>query len=371
MSIDVLKAMKKKLCCIFNYAPLYRKSIFEKIDEEFDAQFYFGDMKSDIAQMDYGDFKRYPITVRDRKLFGKILWRRDICSLPFKKYDSFLIIGDLSLSYFIFIILCHILGKKVYAWGHGDKALSGRSRWYVRWFYNHCDAFFTYGEGGRQRLIELGFPEHKLHVIYNSLNEGVVPHDQKVLSNDILKNHFNNELPTVAFVGRLTKVKQLDWIIDAQGYHSSRGLQYNVLIVGDGEEAGALKNMVTDKGLNDYCWFYGQCYNEKELSILLYNADLCVSPGNVGLTALHAMSYGTPVISHDDFETQMPEYETIIPGKTGNLFQKGSFEDFCLSIECWLTADHDRDMVRQNCYDVINDKFNSEYQIRLLKQVIC
>ena len=34
--------MKTGLCCIFNYAPLYRASVFSKIDEAYDAQFYFG-----------------------------------------------------------------------------------------------------------------------------------------------------------------------------------------------------------------------------------------------------------------------------------------------------------------------------------------
>ena len=56
---NLISNTKKKLCCIFNYAPLYRKSIYTKIDEEFDAQFYFGDMISDIAKMDYADFKKY------------------------------------------------------------------------------------------------------------------------------------------------------------------------------------------------------------------------------------------------------------------------------------------------------------------------
>ena len=145
---------------------------------------------------------------------------------------------------------------------------------------------------------------------------------------------------------------------------------YNVVIVGDGNEKNALTKLASEKGLENKIWFYGQCYEDEELSILLYNADLCVSPGNVGLTALHAMSYGTPVISNDDFETQMPEYEIIIKGKTGDLYKKDNFEDFCLKIENWINGNKDRDQIRMNCYNMINDKFNSEYQINLLKNKI-
>ena len=41
-------------------------------------------------------------------------------------------------------------------------------------------------------------------------------------------------------------------------------------------------------------------------------SDLTVSPGNIGLTAIHSLSYGTPVCSHSNFNNQMPESEAII-----------------------------------------------------------
>ena len=359
----------KKLCCIFNYAPHYRRSIYKKIDEEFDTQFYFSDMKSDIPKMDYSEFKKKPITVRDRYICG-LLWRRDILLLPFKNFDHYLIIGDLALSYFPFILLCHLLGKKVYAWGHGNKTFKGKTKLWQKWFYNNCDVFFTYGENGCKRLMELGVPKERLNVIYNSLNDKVIPSEQRCLKSDKIKTYFKNDFPTLLFVGRLTKVKQLDWIIEAQYYHKSNNLNYNLLIIGDGPMKKELVQLVNDKKLQDNVWFYGKCYDEIELSSLIYNADLCVSPGNVGLTALHSMSYGTPVISNDDFETQMPEYETIVVGKTGELYEKDSFDDFCGKIKLWLSQKTSREQVRQNCYNVINDKFNSQYQIELLKSVI-
>ena len=362
--------MKRKLCCIFNYAPLYRKSIFNKIDQEFDAQFVFGDMKSDIAKMDYCDFNRYPITIKERTLFKKLIWRTGLLSLAFRKYDCYFIIGDTCITYLLFIPLCHLFGKKVYAWGHGCKSLDGKLGWFYKWFYRQCSCFFTYGENGRQRLIDLGIPSNKLSVIYNSLNDGVEAESQFVFKNNLIKNHFKNDLPVLLFVGRLTKVKQLDWILNALDTHNSKGLFYNVLLIGDGEDKDRLNDIVFAKGLEDRVWFYGACYDDDELSSLLYNADLCVSPGNVGLTALHSMSYGTPVLSHNDFETQMPEYETIIPGQTGDLYDKGNFDDFCGKIEAWLTSNHDRSKVQERCYQMINSKWNSRNQINIIKTII-
>ena len=150
----------------------------------------------------------------------------------------------------------------------------------------------------------------------------------------------------------------------------SKGLLYNVLFIGAGEDKDRLVDLAKSKELSDKTWFYGECYNEDELSSLLYNSDLCVSPGNVGLTALHAMTYGSPVLSHNDFESQMPEYETIVSGKTGELYEKGNFDDFCVKIESWLTSGIDRSSVRERCYEMINGKWNSNYQLSVLTKIL-
>ena len=76
-----------------------------------------------------------------------------------------------------------------------------------------------------------------------------------------------------------------------------------------------------------YFWYVGPLYDEATLGKFLYNADLCVSPGNVGLTAIHALTFGLPVISHDNYLAQMPEFEAITPGKTGMFFRENDSKD--------------------------------------------
>ena len=44
--------------------------------------------------------------------------------------------------------------------------------------------------------------------------------------------------------------------------------------------------------------------------------DITVSPDKVGLTAIHSMAYGRPVITHDNMDRQGPEVEAVIPGRT-------------------------------------------------------
>lgn len=122
--------------------------------------------------------------------------------------------------------------------------------------------------------------------------------------------------------------------------------------------------------LNLKVWFYGESYKEEELSNLIFNAELCVSPGNVGLTAMHSMAYGTPVITHDNFPNQMPEFEAIIPDKTGKFYKDGSIDSLAHTISEWHKAHRmERDKVRRYCQEEI-DRNWTQYQIRILKENI-
>lgn len=364
----------KKICCIFNYPPLYRESIYMKIDNNFNAIFYFGEevidgKKSGIKKIDYSIFKSKPITIKNKLILGKIYWRTGILLLPLKSFTDFLVTGDIPLSYIPFLLLCKILNKKVYAWGHGFKELKGRSKYLITFFMRMLDGFFIYGDKGKERMLELGFAESKFYVIYNSLSEGVNIDNVK-LRNTIYREHFKNNNPVLVFIGRLTKSKMIEKTLIALHSLRKENIFCNLVLIGDGEMLDELKCLSNDLKLNDVVWFYGACYDESVLKYLLYEADLCVSPGNIGLTAIHCMEYGVPVITHDKFEKQGPEYESIIEGETGLLYKYNDFEDMKEKIKTWLFSGKDRETIRQNCYRVINTHYNSNYQIEVLKGVI-
>lgn len=365
-----------RLCCFFNYAPLYRESIYRKIDETFDSQFYFGRQVcegeiSDIAKLDYSIFKKKPIEFKNKFLLKRFAFRTKAWKLAFSPYDTFLITGDFVFSYIPFLIFARLLGKRVYGWNHGIKSWGRTYKLFNKFLYGILTGFFTYGEGGKKRLIELGVNPSKIFVIYNSLTENVNPNENELLKSNIYRNHFGNEYPVLLFVGRLTPQKRLDKLIDMLHTLHRKDNKCNLVFIGTGIEAQKLKEMVDSYGLNDYVWFYGECYDESQNSKLLYNADLCISPGNVGLTALHAMSYGLPVISHNNFETQMPEYETILIGRTGDLFEEGNYDEMTKKVFSWLTIhSKDREQIQKNCYDMINGKWNSHNQIEILKKVL-
>lgn len=363
-----------KLCCYFNYAPLYRQSIYKEIDNTFDTQFLFGreverQKNSGIAKIDYSIFKKGPIEFDNKIVFDRFLWRTKLIRQAFKNYDTFIITGDLSLSYIPFLLINKILGKKVYGWGHGPKNKNWKLSPLYWWVLNNLTGFLCYGENGKKRLIELGYPSKKIHVIFNSLSKKIIEHP--ILKSNIYLNKFGNINPVLIFIGRLTPVKELDNLIALIHRLKNCNNPCNLVIVGDGPCKNKLIELSQNLKITESIWFFGECYDEKNNAELIYNADLCISPGNVGLTALHALEYGTPVISHSDFETQMPEYEVIVPYKTGLLFEKDNYNDILDKTCEWLKfANGRREEIRHNCYDMINSKWNSDNQIQILKKIL-
>ena len=54
---------------------------------------------------------------------------------------------------------------------------------------------------------------------------------------------------------------------------------------------------------------------------------------NVGLTAIHSLSFGTPVLTHNNFDNQMPEVQAINEGENGGFFIENDLEDLIKKIE--------------------------------------
>lgn len=103
-------------------------------------------------------------------------------------------------------------------------------------------------------------------------------------------------------MGRLTKVKKIDLIFEALAKLGNRN--YKLIIIGNGPEETHLKQAVKKLNLISMVTFMGEIHDESILSWLIYNSDICISPGNVGLTAMHSLVYGTPVITNNDFATR-------------------------------------------------------------------
>ena len=361
-----------KLCVLYNFAPRYREAIFKAIDDRWDADWYFGSNSTDIKGLDLSVLKR-SVVLTNKSLKGHWYWQKGATSLLKKTYSTYFLLGDpYCVSSWIMALRIKFFSKhkKLYFWTHGWYGKEGRMTKIIKkMFFKLATGVFLYGNYAKELMIQEGFPESKLFVIHNSLdyyNQKRIR--ERISGNGIYRAHFENDNPTLIFIGRLTKVKRLDLLIEAVASLNKSEVACNVVFVGDGTERANLKQLARQMGIEKHCWFYGACYDEKQNAELIYNADLCVAPGNVGLTAMHAMVFGTPVISHDDFKWQMPEFEAIKPGRTGDFFKKDSLPSLTDTIQTWLWTHKDRAIVRKACYDEIDNYWTPDYQMSVFEQ---
>ncbi len=365
-----------KLCIIYNTAPKYREAIFASLDKEYDCDWYFGHTVTDIKEMDTSILRN----VNYYKTIGhpdRTHWQRGLIRLLFKKkYQVFFILFETRApSCWLFVLLASILfpRKKIYLWTHGWYGKeSGVEAKMKLWLYKHVAGTFVYSEYARQLLIKEGIQYDKLFTIHNSLHyERQIALREQLVPSNVYVDHFANSNPIIIFIGRLTKVKQLNMLVEAVSDLNKRGENYNLVFVGDGVEKENLINQVESLGLNKQVWFYGACYDEKTNAELIFNADLCVAPGNVGLTAMHTMVFGTPVISHNELKWQMPEFEAIRPGETGAFFDYQNEESLVETISNWFGENsNNREKVRKACYKEIDTQWNPYFQMEVIRKYL-
>lgn len=365
--------MKHRICLIGNINPHYRFAIYRLMDEELNCSFYFGDhVSSPIKTFDANKLNGFKGFLRN-VYFHKFYWQKSSVKLVLKDYDVYIMGGEpYCLSSWVILIMAKLMHKKTIAWTHGWYGRETKAKRIIKkLFYSLFTKLLIYNEYAIRLMEQEGFPKNKMLCIANSLDSD---YDRKIrmqlIPTTIYSDHFHNNHRTIIYCGRIQKSKRLDLIIDALSLLKKQGEIINVVLVGKDSENVNISHYAEEKGIQNQVWMYGPCYDDKVLGELFFNAAACVSPGNVGLTAIHSLSFGCPVITHDDFPYQGPEFEAIKPGITGSFFHRGSDADLAKQILYWTSMNHyQRESTRMAAYNEIDRKWNIHYQINIIKSL--
>jgi glycosyltransferase involved in cell wall biosynthesis len=362
-----------------NIAPHYRSALWRNLleDNEFEAHFLFGrDPQSTIRQIDFteqswAEFNRRIHYFNNKYWRNVLIWQSGAFQRALRSPARIIVLLDQMyiLSNWIVLFISRLRGKKIAFWGHGIYGNESQAKRWMRLFYlRRADLIFVYGPHAKNLLVTAGIPETRVECVYNSLDyHHHLSLRSKVVATDYYqkRNFFSDPaLPTLIFVGRLTRQKRLKAIIDAIEYLKSSARPVNFLFIGSGPEEKNLK--LAASNLPGMVHFLGPCYDEFQLGQLIANADLCVSPGEVGLTAIHSLSFGTPVCTHGDMTRQMPEADALTEGLTGIFYdyKKMNLGETLLK---WLSSRPDRESIRLACYETVDAKYNPSRQVDIFK----
>ena len=181
------------------------------------------------------------------------------------------------------------------------------------------------------------FPENKLHVIYNGI-------DEKTFYNPT-KKIFQNEIVSLGITGGVVPHKGQEELIRACGMLLEKGIDNFVLhIYGKGKDTYReyLNQIVVEKHLENHVIFEGPSNN---IPKVLEDIDvLCVCSRNeaFGRTTVEGMMAGCVLIGADTSGTM----ELLESGRSGYLYKQGSTKSLAETIEYVLKNKNKAESVR-------------------------
>jgi len=271
--------------------------------------------------------------------FGPLLWQSGIHDvLGRRRHDAAIFLGDAAyLSTWFWATYCRIRGIRVLFWTIGwHRPERGIRRWLRLCFYNLADELLLYSDAGKGLGALAGYPASKMRVIGNSYGSslGIAAKlsDQRV--NEIERSLPPKGRQVVAAVVRIDAQRRFDLLLEAASRLNREGIDVSVLLVGEGGEVAALRQLASTLGVDLH--ILCPIYSNEHLRVIYDRILLTVVPAKAGLTVIQSMSFGRPVITTDRLENQGPEVKAISPGVTGDLYSDGSVEDLTKTIRKWL-----------------------------------
>lgn len=206
---------------------------------------------------------------------------------------------------------------------------------FTKTIYRFASRIIAVSSGVREELLSAGLPSANVVAIPNPIDLDFI--------NARKSEPLDIERPFVLFVGRLSKQKNVDVLIEAFDLLSNEGL--GLRIVGSGEEEHSLRKLVANLGLKERITFIPFDPNPFRY---MARAEAFVLPSRYeGFpnVLVEAMACGTPVIAADCCEGVR---EIVKHDVTGLLFAVGDKEALSNSIKRIMSdSDLRENMIRE------------------------
>jgi len=244
---------------------------------------------------------------------------------------------------------------KLHWWTHGLTKNGQITRTIQQLFMRFSDSVLTYEVAGKETIIKsLNWPSSKISVLKNGISEqdyGFLTFDEPTLTGG---NKPKERAINLLFAGRLTPQKRCDLLIESLAVLKSKNVDFFAHIVGDGKMLVQCKMVARELGISDQVKFYGSVYGE-ELKDIFLTSDLFILPGKIGLSVVHALSYGLPVLSTDK-DIHSPEVAIIQDGLNGSFFSGYSSTSLASKIIEWKEklATHQKE-IKQNAIASVHE----------------
>ncbi|MDW3056448.1 glycosyltransferase family 4 protein [Vibrio sp. 1978] len=279
------------------------------------------------------------------------------------------------------LLRARLNGVKVILWGHGYSKRESLVKKTLRDFIGKmATSVLFYDKVTAKRYVDSGWNKERVNVALNTLDTSPVNRAFDYWNNNARLTKFKREhdlleCSTILYVGRLYPENNVEVLFNALAFLKQESLNIKLVIIGkQNNYADELKQLAHDLGIKKSVQFVGEIYEEEELAPYFLSSDLFCYPANIGLSIIHAMAYGLPVLTGDKISAHNPEIHALKNGENGFLFNDNdslALKDKILEI---LHNDEHLTSVRKNARLTIEQDYSinrmAEGYIKAIKQTM-
>jgi glycosyltransferase involved in cell wall biosynthesis len=235
-------------------------------------------------------------------------------------------------------------------WGHGyAKDERQRRRVARKLLTPFATALVFYEPTTRDAYLADGWDPGKAYVALNSLDHRPMEDARQIwLERPDQLARFRQEHtidggPVILFVSRLHPNNRVDLLIRATAKLAAEFPGLKTVIIGNGDaEKARLQAIARDTGVTDRVIFQNGIYDELKLAPWFLSASIFCYPAHSGLSLIHALWYGLPVVTGDNLAAQNPEVVALEDGVNGLLYRHGEVDALAEALRDILTDDAKR-----------------------------
>jgi len=197
---------------------------------------------------------------------------------------------------------------------------------FTKWFYESLDQILVPTNAYKQILLERGYNPAKFGFISKGIEKEIFHFNRNC---NVLKSKYevNGEI-NLLYTGRISKDKNITFLINLVTQYSAKSNPINLIIAGDGPDLETLKKTV--EGYSNI-YLLGEI-NRNDLAELYSECDLFVFPSKTdtfGMVVLEALACGLPCMVTDVGGPQ----ELVIDNETGYICSTDNMNGWFKGIE--------------------------------------
>ena len=260
-----------------------------------------------------------------------LVWQSGVVPLLWNRCFD-VIIAEFSLRIISNVVACLIarsLGVPFIWWGHGLSPSPFSVRLTLA-FARMADALLLYSYDMKKLFMQYGLDERKLFVALNSVDVRKISEVVFSLKQGGMVRY------RILYIGRLIPAKKVDLLVRAFALaKKSLPTRVRLTVVGDGPCRDDLEALAGDLGIAEQVDFLGEIVDETVLAKVFAESWISVSPGYVGLAAIHSLAYGVPMVVASG-EPHSPEVSALEEGVTAVFFNGGDVNHLAgVLVELW------------------------------------